>query len=207
MPQEKIDLSAAENWFQSKGWTSFPFQRETWEAYLQGKSGLLNAPTGSGKTYAIWLACVIEALLAPKKTKGLQIIWVTPLRALAKDIQAAMQEVSDDLDLGWNIALRTGDTTQAERQRQKKQMPEAMVTTPESIHVLLAQKDAAKTFGTVKAVIVDEWHELIGGKRGVQMELALAYMRFLKDKPIKIWAISATIGNLEEAAKVLWPPR
>jgi len=203
LPQEKIDLSAAENWFQSKGWTSFPFQRETWEAYLQGKSGLLNAPTGSGKTYAIWLACVIEALLAPKKTKGLQIIWVTPLRALAKDIQAAMQEVCDDLDLGWNIALRTGDTTQAERQRQKKQMPEAMVTTPESIHVLLAQKDAAKTFGTVKAVIVDEWHELIGGKRGVQMELALAYMRFLKDKPIKIWAISATIGNLEEAAKVL----
>lgn len=203
MPQVEIDLSHAENWFQSKGWKSFPFQRKTWTAYLSGKSGLLNAPTGSGKTYAIWLGAVLEALIDPKLAKGLQIIWVTPLRALAKDIQAAMQEVSDDLQLGWNIALRTGDTTQAERQRQKKHMPEAMVTTPESIHILLAQKDAVKTFSSVKAVIVDEWHELIGGKRGVQMELALAYMRHLKDKPIKTWAISATIGNLEEAAKVL----
>jgi len=203
LPQVEIDLSHAENWFQSKGWKSFPFQRKTWTAYLSGKSGLLNAPTGSGKTYAIWLGAVLEALIDPKLAKGLQIIWVTPLRALAKDIQAAMQEVSDDLQLGWNIALRTGDTTQAERQRQKKHMPEAMVTTPESIHILLAQKDAVKTFSSVKAVIVDEWHELIGGKRGVQMELALAYMRHLKDKPIKTWAISATIGNLEEAAKVL----
>lgn len=203
MPDKEIDLSVAENWFQSKGWSSFPFQKKTWAAYLAGKSGLLNAPTGSGKTYAIWLGAVLEGLSDPKPAKGLQIIWVTPLRALAKDIQAAMQEVSNDLKLGWNIALRTGDTTQAERQRQKKHMPEAMVTTPESIHILLAQKDAVKTFSSVKAVIVDEWHELIGGKRGVQMELALAYMRHLKDKPIKTWAISATIGNLEEAAKVL----
>lgn len=202
-PTKVFDLSPAEDWFVSKGWTSFPFQRETWQAYLANKSGLLNAPTGSGKTYAVWLGCVLEALQTTEKPKGLQIIWVTPLRALAKDIHAAMQEVNHDLDLGWTIALRTGDTPQAERQKQKRNMPNAIVTTPESIHVLMSQKDAAKTFGHVKAVIVDEWHELIGGKRGVQMELALAYMRHLTDHPIKIWAISATIGNLEEVAQVL----
>lgn len=200
--KQSHDLSPAENWFDSKGWKSFPFQREAWVAYLDGKSGLLNAPTGSGKTYALWMGCVLEALQLPAK-KGLQIIWVTPLRALAKDIQAAMQQVSDDLELGWDIALRTGDTSQAERQRQKRQMPQAIVTTPESIHILLSQSDAKKTFGTVRAVVVDEWHELIGGKRGVQMELAMAYMRHMNPEPIKTWAISATIGNLDQAAKVL----
>ncbi|MFY0592343.1 MAG: ligase-associated DNA damage response DEXH box helicase [Roseivirga sp.] len=198
-----LNTTIAEDWFAAKGWEAFPFQKETWQAYLAGKSGLLNAPTGSGKTYAVWLGCVMEALHQDSQAKGLQIIWVTPLRALAKDICAAMQEVNLDLNLGWNIALRTGDTSQAERQKQKRNMPQTIVTTPESIHVLMAQKDAKKTFGNVKAVIVDEWHELIGGKRGVQVELALAYMRHLKAKPIKTWAISATIGNLQEAAKVL----
>lgn len=197
------DISAAENWFDSKGWKAFPFQKETWRAYLDGKSGLLNAPTGSGKTYAVWLGCVLEAMAQPAPAKGLQIIWVTPLRALAKDICAAMNQVNDDLQLGWNIALRTGDTSSSERQKQKRNMPQCIVTTPESIHVLLSQADAPKTFGKVKAVIVDEWHELIGGKRGVQMELAMAYMRHLQTTPIKTWAISATIGNLEEATKVL----
>lgn len=203
MPDNSIDLTPAENWFSSKGWSSFPFQRKAWTAYLKGKSGLLNAPTGSGKTYAVWLGCVLEALNSPSPKKGLQVIWVTPLRALAKDIHQAMQEVCNDLGLGWDIALRTGDTSQAERQRQKKSMPQTIVTTPESIHVLLSQKDAPKTFKHVRAVVVDEWHELIGGKRGVQMELAMAYIRHLNDQPIKTWAISATIGNLEEAAKVL----
>lgn len=197
------DISIAEGWFKDKGWTAFPFQKETWHAYLDGKSGLLNAPTGSGKTYAIWLGCVLEALANPGKVKGLQIIWVTPLRALAKDICSAMNEVNDDLNMGWDIALRTGDTSQSERQRQKRSMPQTIVTTPESIHVLLSQKDAPKTFANVKAVIVDEWHELIGGKRGVQMELAMAYMRHLQKTPIKTWAVSATIGNLQQAAKVL----
>ncbi|OEK04969.1 ligase-associated DNA damage response DEXH box helicase [Roseivirga misakiensis] len=202
-PKYTFDLSPAENWFTAKGWQAFPFQKKTWQAYLAGKSGLLNAPTGSGKTYAVWLGCVLEAMQSNTPAKGLQIIWVTPLRALAKDICAAMREVNQDLDLGWDIALRTGDTTQAERQRQKRNMPQTIVTTPESIHILLSQKDAKKTFGQVKSVIVDEWHELIGGKRGVQVELALAFMRHLKANPIKTWAISATIGNLEEAAQVL----
>lgn len=197
------DLSPALHWFSSRDWTAYEFQQQCWEVYLNGKSGLLNAPTGSGKTYAIWLGCVLQALKNPTKTKGLQVIWVTPLRALAKDIHSAMQVVCHEIGLDWEVGLRTGDTTQKERQSQQRNMPQALVTTPESIHVLLAQKDAPKTFANLKAVIVDEWHELVGSKRGMQMELALAYFRHLNPKPIQTWAVSATIGNLEEAAQVL----
>ncbi|MFT6972047.1 MAG: ATP-dependent Lhr-like helicase, partial [Roseivirga sp.] len=199
----KVNLSIAESWFQSKGWNAFDFQKEAWNAYLEGKSGLLNAPTGSGKTYALWLAVVMEHLQSQQKSTGLQVIWVTPLRALAKDIQRAMQEVCEDLETGWEVGLRTGDTSQKERTRQSKSMPAALVTTPESIHVLLAQKGSDKVFQNVKAIIIDEWHELLGGKRGVQMELALSRIKHISSNPLKIWAISATIGNLNEAAQVL----
>lgn len=191
------------DWFHAQDWQAYAFQQETWEAILNGQSGLLNAPTGSGKTYAVWLGCVLQALQEKKPQRGLQVIWVTPLRALAKDICRNMQKACDAMGLDWEVALRTGDTTQKQRAAQKKNMPQALVTTPESIHVLLAQKEAPKTFKNLKMVVVDEWHELIGGKRGVQLELALAYFRHLNPKPIQTWAISATIGNLEEATRVL----
>jgi ATP-dependent Lhr-like helicase len=145
----------------------------------------------------------MEHLQSQQKSTGLQVIWVTPLRALAKDIQRAMQEVCEDLATGWEVGLRTGDTSQKERTRQSKSMPAALVTTPESIHVLLAQKGSDKIFQNVKAIIIDEWHELLGGKRGVQMELALSRIKHISSNPLKIWAISATIGNLNEAAQVL----
>ncbi len=197
------NLHPAQDWFKNKGWQAYDFQVDTWKAVAQGKSGLLNAPTGSGKTYAMWLGCVINALNNPKKATGLQVIWVTPLRALAKDIRHAMQDACDGMGLEWEVALRTGDTSQKERAAQKKKMPQALVTTPESIHVLLSQKDAPQVFKNLKTIVVDEWHELIGGKRGIQLELALAYFRHLNKNPIQTWAISATIGNLEEATKVL----
>jgi len=196
-------FTPAQNWFEKNSWQAYDFQKETWTAILDGKSGLLNAPTGSGKTYAIWVGFVLQALQHKKKQTGLQIIWVTPLRALAKDICRNMQLACDAMGLDWEVGLRTGDTSQKERAAQKKRMHQALVTTPESIHVLLAQKDAPKIFKSLKMVVVDEWHELIGGKRGVQLELALAYFRNLNSEPIQTWAISATIGNLEEATQVL----
>lgn len=191
------------DWFKSNEWDAYAFQKETWTAILEGKSGLLNAPTGSGKTYAVWLGCVLKALESKKKHTGLQVIWVTPLRALAKDITRAMQMACVEMGLDWEVAMRTGDTTQKQRAAQKKKMPQVLVTTPESIHVLLAQKDAPKTFKNLQMVVVDEWHELVGGKRGVQLELALVYFRHLNAVPIQTWAISATIGNLKEATQVL----
>ncbi|MEQ8904540.1 ligase-associated DNA damage response DEXH box helicase [Ekhidna sp.] len=199
-------IQIGEDWFRSKNWETFDFQRRTWAAYLEGKSGLLNAPTGSGKTYALWIPCLLEFLREnePYEVKPeVQILWITPLRALAKDIQRAMQLVCDEMDIRWKVGLRTGETTTSERQRQKKTAPQALVITPESLHVLLSQSDYPNYLKNIKSIIVDEWHELIGTKRGVATELAISRIKKLTDNKLKVWGISATIGNLPQAKRVL----
>ncbi|WP_424961592.1 ligase-associated DNA damage response DEXH box helicase [Ekhidna sp.] len=203
---DKELFQIAEDWFQSKGWKSFAFQRKTWGAYLDGKSGLLNAPTGSGKTYALWVPCVLEFLKTHKLhdvRPEVRVLWITPLRALAKDIQSAMQNFCNDLDVRWKVGLRTGDTTTTERQKQKKVAPQALVITPESLHVLLSQADYPNYLKNVQSIVVDEWHELIGTKRGVATELAISRLKKLTGGKLKIWGISATIGNLPQAKRVL----
>lgn len=206
---ENKDLGHAFKWFEHKGWQPFDFQKECWITYLQGKSGLLNAPTGSGKTLALWFPVLLEYIKAhprdwkTSRNNGLQLIWVTPLRALAKDIQQAMEAVCQDLGMPWKIAVRNSDTSTAERQQQRKKLPECLITTPESLHLLISQKNNGELFQHLKALVVDEWHELLANKRGVQIQLALAYIRHLTDLPLKIWGISATIGNLEQAHRVL----
>ncbi len=201
-------LALIRHWFAQRNWQIKPFQEECATAYLSGKSGLLNAPTGSGKTYALWLPCLVEANTHPSplgRGRGgatLQILWITPLRALSKDLQKAMQTAGDEMGLGWQVGLRTGDTESKERQKQKKQMPECLLTTPESLHILFASKGYEDLFKNLKTVVVDEWHELMSTKRGVQMELAIS--RLVAIQPtLKIWGISATIGNLDEACTVL----
>lgn len=172
---------------------------------MSGKSGLLNAPTGSGKTYSLALGILLEGLSNRQKGKSkrkLQAIWISPIRALSGDIQKAIQEAADGMGLHWTIGVRTGDTSASERQKQNKQVPEFLITTPESLHLMLARSDVKEFFADLKAIVIDEWHELIGNKRGVQVELALSYLKVLS--PIlKIWGISATIGNLDEAMAVL----
>jgi ATP-dependent Lhr-like helicase len=203
---EKALIQIGEDWFKSKNWKTFEFQRKSWVAYLDGKSGLLNAPTGSGKTYALWIPCLLEFLRdnEPYDVKPeVQILWITPLRALAKDIHRAMQLVCDEMDIRWKVGLRTGETTTSERQKQKKTAPQALVITPESLHVLLSQSDYPNYLKNVKSVIVDEWHELIGTKRGVATELAISRIKKLTGNKLKIWGISATIGNLPQAKRVL----
>jgi len=195
-------IEAGINWFKKNDWKPFPFQIETWENFLWGASGLLNAPTGSGKTYALWIAYLISKL-NQKPQKGLKFLWVLPLRALSKDIQSAMQKASNDFGFGWRIEIRTGDTSTKDRQRQKKTPPDCLITTPESLHLLLSQKNSSEYFKNLDTVVVDEWHELLGSKRGIQVELALSSFKELSENPLKIWGISATIGNLEEAQKVL----
>lgn len=200
-------------WLAAKELQPFAFQEEAWRAYQQGRSGLVNAPTGYGKTFALFLGVVIDWIDHHprdfrKKTKnGLQMLWITPLRALAKDIGRAMEEVLQELDIPWKVGIRSGDTPTAVRQQQKKQMPEIMIITPESIHVLMAQKEYARVFSGLHTVVADEWHELLGSKRGVMVELGLSRLKGLARKegrpPLKIWGISATIGNLDEALEVL----
>ena len=220
------------DWLSSKGHHPFLFQEQTWQEILQGKSGLVNAPTGCGKTFSVFLGAVIDFInqhpdnYQTKIKNRLQLIWITPLRALAKDIGRAMEEVIVELGMNWKVGIRNGDTSISDRQKQKRQMPEVLIITPESLHLLLAQKNYPEVFETLKILAVDEWHELLGSKRGVQVELAISRIigcRKIKLVPFEdtalkiiapnkdrtenkqpaIWGISATIGNLEQAKEVL----
>ena len=200
-------------WLSSKNYKPFAYQEETWQHIINDKSGLVNAPTGSGKTFSVFLGSVIQFInqhkndYQTKSKNGLQLIWVTPLRALAKDIGRAMEQVISELGMQWKVGIRNGDTSLAERQKQKRQMPEVLIITPESLHLLLAQKHYAEIFHNLKIIAVDEWHELIGSKRGVQVELAISRIvnvqRSMFNTQCSIWGISATIGNLDQAMKVL----
>ena len=202
-------LQPALNYFRQKGWSPFPFQFQAWNDYLDGKSGLLNAPTGSGKTFALWFGILLNHIQnnssdwKKSKKNGIQIIWVTPLRALAQDLQKAMQEACNELGLPWMVAVRNGDTDAKTRASFKRNPPECLITTPETLHILLSQKETEALFENLRCVIVDEWHELVGNKRGVQVQLALAYLQAKCNHPFRRWAISATLGNLEQAAKIL----
>lgn len=192
-------------WLAGKGFEPFGFQRDTWQKYGSGYSGMVVAPTGFGKTFSVFLAVITDFLNHPeRKTDGLQLLWITPLRALAKDIAKAMTEAIEEIGLDWKVAVRNGDTPQAERSSQTRKMPEILIITPESLQLLLAQKNHPRFFKGLKCVAIDEWHELLGSKRGVLVELALSQIVHYQ-RNIKIWGITATIGNLEEAMEVLIP--
>ncbi len=187
-------------WLKQKDWELFDFQKEAWQAFSQHKNGLVNAPTGSGKTYSLALPILEQLTQHPKK--GLQALWITPLRALSVEIKSAFEKVIQELDLPLSVDLRTGDTSASQRAKQKRKMPNILITTPESLHLLLASKNYPKTFQHLEAVVVDEWHELLGTKRGVQIELALSRLKSIT-RQLKVWGISATIGNLELGMQVL----
>ena len=202
---ESEGYSIVKSWLGEKGFEPFGFQLETWEKFGKNYSGMVIAPTGFGKTYSVFLAVITDFLNNPDNYKdGLQLLWITPLRALAKDIAKAMTEAIDEIGLDWKVAVRNGDTPQAERVSQTKKMPEILIITPESLQLLLAQKNNHRFFKNLKCVAVDEWHELLGSKRGVLVELALSQI-ISYQKKLKIWGITATIGNLDEAMQVLIP--
>lgn len=198
-------------WFAQRAWTPFPFQMEVWQAYANGESGLIHSPTGTGKTYAAWLGPVMAWLAdhpppyeQTKRTQAppLQVLWITPLRALAADTAEALAAPLRDLGLPWTIETRTGDTANRVRNRQRDRLPTALITTPESLSLLLARPNAEELFGSLQAVIVDEWHELMATKRGVQTELGLARLRRWRPG-LRLWGLSATMGNLDTALRTL----
>ena len=197
-------ISAIHAWFALRQWQAFPFQEEAWEALLRGENGLVNAPTGSGKTYSLMAPILMEAAQQPAP-KGLRAIWITPIRALAKEIEVAGQRMITELNLPLTIGIRTGDTHPAERQKQNRAMPHVLITTPETLHLLFTSKDHHQTFQYLTSLVVDEWHELLGSKRGVQIELATAYLRSFRGT-LRVWGISATVGNMQEALEVLVQP-
>ncbi len=197
-----LALPSAEAWFAAHGIAPFGFQREVWAYIKAGRSGLLHASTGAGKTYAVYFGWLSRALAGEIGGGGLRLLWITPMRALAADTARALAAPLPDVGLPWQVGVRSGDTAAAERARQGRQLPEVLVTTPESLSLLLARADCRQLFAQLALVVVDEWHELIGSKRGVQVQLALARLRrFAPGLPV--WGLSATLGNLDEAMRAL----
>ncbi|MDB5791034.1 MAG: ligase-associated box helicase [Massilia sp.] len=194
--------TAVKDWFAARGWKVFPFQREVWKAALAGQSGLLHANTGAGKTFAVWFAALQRGALAKGRSGGLRVLWITPMRALAADTQRALAESAAELAPGWTIGARTGDTGSAERARQSRSWPTSLVTTPESLSLLLSHAAAQEQFRHLDMIVVDEWHELMGSKRGVQVQLALARLRTWRPELV-VWGVSATMGDLDLAREVL----
>ena len=195
-------MEPAREWFAAQGWRPADFQEEAWQAFQEGAEGLVNAPTGSGKTYALLLPILLSG---PGRPRGLQCVWITPIRALAKEIQQSAERAIKALELNWTVGVRTGDTTSAQRAKQRRAQPNLLITTPESLHLLLASKQAPETFKQLRCLVADEWHELMGSKRAVLLELALAWLR--RERPaLQTWGISATIGNMEQAREVLLGP-
>lgn len=194
-----------QNWMMEKSISPFKFQVQTWQKFGNGYSGMVVAPTGFGKTFSVFLALISDFLNHPENYKiGLKMIWITPLRSLSKDIAKAMQEAIDEIGLDWTVGVRNGDTDPKVRQQQVKNMPEILVATPESLQLLLGQKNHQRFFKNLQTIVVDEWHELLGSKRGVLVELGISQLRKYVPK-LKIWGITATIGNLDEAMEVLIP--
>ena len=257
-PKSMATVAGAELFFKSRGWTPFPFQRDAWTAYSQGKSGLIHAPTGFGKTYAAFCAaCALgpaangrvpsppvaegaakrrergtvvgaAAVAAtatltakanvtlsptppPSRGRGenasppITILWVTPLKALAADTTLSLKEASAAMQPTWTVGLRTGDVSSSERAKQDRRLPTGLVTTPESLALMLARADWCERLGTLQTVIVDEWHELLSSKRGVLLELCLTRLRGA-NRHLQTWGMSATLGNLDEAMRVLIGP-
>ncbi|RMF63784.1 MAG: ligase-associated DNA damage response DEXH box helicase, partial [Cyanobacteria bacterium J069] len=194
-----LSLAPITDWFQRQGWRPLPFQQETWEAFLAGHSGLIQVPTGSGKTYAAVMGAIAAMLHDPKP--GLQLLYLTPLRSLSRDIEQSIRRPIEEM--GWDLRVesRTGDTSASRKTRQLKNMPQILITTPESLSLMLSYGGAATLFGNLRAVVLDEWHELLSSKRGTQTELCLSALRQLCPS-LQTWAVSATLGNVQEAAQV-----
>ncbi|MDP0500661.1 MAG: ligase-associated DNA damage response DEXH box helicase [Verrucomicrobiota bacterium JB022] len=185
-------------WFAHKGWEPKAFQREAWEAYAAGQNGLVQVATGSGKTYAAYGGPIDEWLADPQD--GLAILYLTPLRAMTRDLEKALQAPAEEMGWELRVEARTGDTSSSVRTRQRQKPPHVLLTTPESLSLLLSYADAPKFFGRLRCVIVDEWHELLTSKRGTQTELALARLRAW-NPTLRTWALSATLANPHDAAQ------
>lgn len=196
-------------WFEARGWRAAAFQRETWRRYLKGESGLVHTPTGSGKTLAAFGGPCLEAISDPGNAHqawgdGPAVLWVTPLRALATDTARSLSQTVRDLGIDWTVAMRTGDASSRDKRLARQGRAEVLVITPESLALLLSYADASPRFRALRCIVVDEWHELLGNKRGVLLQLCLARLRRLSPG-LRTWGLSATLGNLEEARDVLLP--
>jgi ATP-dependent Lhr-like helicase len=208
----ELFLPPVRAWFRAALGEPTPAQRQGWPAIAEGRHTLILAPTGSGKTLAAFLACLDNLWRQESLTPGVRILYVSPLKALNNDIhrnlQAPLEGVAETVrQMGFSLptieaAVRTGDTPTAERQRLVRRPPHVLITTPESLHLLLTSR-ARETLRGVTHVIVDEIHALCSNKRGVFLALLLERLAALAPKGFTRIGLSATQRPLEEVARYL----
>ena len=203
-------------WFYSSFEAPTPVQEGAWPAISAGRHALLAAPTGSGKTLAGFLA-VIDDLLRRAQRGELpdrtQVVYVSPLRALSADVRRNLEAPLAGIDRrlkeggraasGITAGLRTGDSSQAERRRLLKRPPHILVTTPESLYLLLTAEGGRRMLSNARTVILDELHALAGGKRGAHLALTLERLQMLTGQPLRRIGMSATQRPLERMARFL----
>ncbi|CAG0958671.1 RNA helicase CrhR [Phycisphaerales bacterium] len=202
-PPPTTGRASLESWFASRGWTPWPFQTQAWDSHAAGMGGLVEVPTGAGKTYAAYGGPLIDLIdewrdHPDSPPQGIRVLYITPLRAVSRDIEFALRAPIAELNLPFTVEGRTGDTPASVRLRQKDRLPNVLVTTPESLTLLLTHESARERFAALRAVILDEWHELLASKRGTQTELAIARLRTFAPS-LRSWALSATVPNLDRA--------
>ena len=177
-----------------------PPQEKAIEPIMAGENILLVAPTASGKTEAALLP-VFDAVLRGEASGGIEVVYITPLRALNRDIHRRLMFWSEHL--GVDVQIRHGDTSQRDRRRQAARPPRVLITTPETLQAILPTKSMREHLAGVRFVIVDEIHELAASKRGAQLTLGLERLERLADAPFQRIGLSATVGNPEEVAAFL----
>ena len=187
--------------FKRNNWEPLPHQIESWNSFFRGENGIIQIPTGCGKTYAAFMGPLIK-LKEKDIPNGVNILIITPLKALSRDLEKSLFKATEFIDKRIQIGIRNGDTTSYEKKKQILNPPNILITTPESLALLIANKNSKKLFNNLFSIIIDEWHELMGNKRGNQCELSLSWIRALK-KDIQVWAMSATIGNINEAGRII----
>ncbi len=197
-----ILASPLENFFKRRGIRPFPFQREAWRSFAEKKDLLVHYPTGMGKTYAATLGLISKLHLEPPPGGGPSLLYISPMKALITDIGKNLEELISECELNIRLGIRSGDTSSYQRAKQKKNWPELLLTTPESLAILLTSDVFRDGLSHLQLIVVDEWHELMGQKRGVHLQLLLSQV-FALHPQIQLIALSATLNNISEAAENL----
>ena len=182
-----------------KGWTPTPVQQVTQDEISTGGDRLIVAPTGSGKTMAAMLPLLDRCL--NEKWEGMSILYITPLRALNRDVDRRLDELTNAV--GLRLGLRHGDTTQSERNKQVRKPPNVMITTPETFQIMFTGSKLRELLRSVRAVVIDELHDMADGERGWQLSVGISRLESFIGREVQKIGLSATIGNPKQVAKWL----
>lgn len=197
-----LSQRTVEDVFKARGWRVFQHQKEAWLAYANQHDLLIISPTGSGKTLTALGGPLNQAQVSQQPLHKTEILYVCPMRALSRDLYLSTRAFCEELGFEGEIALRNGDSSSYERQKQKKKPPRFLFTTPESLALLLTQPECFDQFSELKAIIIDEWHELASSKRGGQLCLNLERLRRISQS-VRVIGVSATLCDHQRSMEMI----